>query len=181
MTIALLPARSSSYAIAVMSKRVSTVSRYAGSHREIALDHVEKAAQALIVEIGGGHWVPRWCTKLHITHNRALHPQHRIATAHMHHRPHRQEPPMTDRLGYRSSIGIVIPSRPIHRPARDRRHAAAGVTNHIGRIQIGDLPLTKTPSSSGGGGDRARSLRRVDRVMTVPPAHLIMAIVDPTF
>ena len=49
---------------------------------------------------------------------------------------------MTDRLGYRLKLGIVIPStNTIVQPETDTMRPA-GVTNHIGRIHIPDLPLT---------------------------------------
>src|SRR5579859_5499169 len=49
---------------------------------------------------------------------------------------------MTDRLGYRLKLGIVIPStNSIVQPETDAMRPP-GVTNHISRIHIGDLPLT---------------------------------------
>jgi maleate isomerase len=89
---------------------------------------------------------------------------------------------MTDRLGYRLKLGIVIPStNSIVQPETDAMRPR-GVTNHIGRIHIGDLPLTNDtefermveaigPDLNGA----------VDRVMTCRPAHLIMAMSIPTF
>jgi maleate isomerase len=89
---------------------------------------------------------------------------------------------MTDRLGYRLKLGIVIPStNTIVQPETDAMRPP-GVTNHIGRIHIGDLPLTSDtefermveaigPDLNGA----------VDRVMTCKPAHLIMAMSIPTF
>ena len=89
---------------------------------------------------------------------------------------------MPDRLGYRLKLGVVIPStNTIVQPETDamRPH---GVTNHIGRIHIPDLPLTNDaefqqiidaiePDLFGA----------VDRVMSCKPAHLIMAMSIPTF
>ncbi len=89
---------------------------------------------------------------------------------------------MTDRLGYRLKLGVVIPStNTIVQPETDamRPH---GVTNHIGRIHIPDLPLTNDaefeqiitaiePDLFGA----------VDRVMSSKPSHLIMAMSIPTF
>jgi maleate isomerase len=89
---------------------------------------------------------------------------------------------MTDRLGYRLKLGIVIPStNTIVQPETDAMRPP-GVTNHIGRIHIPDLPLTNDtefehmveaigPDLNGA----------VDRVMTCQPAHLIMAMSIPTF
>ncbi len=89
---------------------------------------------------------------------------------------------MTDRLGYRLKLGIVIPStNTIVQPETDamRPH---GVTNHIGRIQIPDLPLTNDAEFEqvidAIGPDLFGA---VDRVMTCRPAHLIMAMSIPTF
>ena len=49
---------------------------------------------------------------------------------------------MTDRLGYRLKLGVVIPStNSIVQPETDAMRPP-GVTNHIGRIHIPDLPLT---------------------------------------
>jgi maleate isomerase len=89
---------------------------------------------------------------------------------------------MVDRLGYRLKLGVVVPStNTIVQPETDamRPH---GVTNHIGRIHIPDLPLTNDmefekiisaiePDLFGA----------VDRVMSCEPAHIIMAMSIPTF
>src|SRR5258707_3603685 len=89
---------------------------------------------------------------------------------------------MTDRLGYRLKLGIVIPStNTIVQPETDAMRPD-GVTNHIGRIHIPDLPLTNDaefeqimtaiePDLFGA----------VDRVMSCKPGHLIMAMSIPTF
>src|SRR6187402_3286634 len=89
---------------------------------------------------------------------------------------------MTDRLGYRLKLGIVIPStNSIVQPETDDMRPR-GVTNHVGRIHIPDLPLTNdsefeqimtaiVPDLFGA----------VDRVMSCKPAHLIMAMSIPTF
>jgi maleate isomerase len=89
---------------------------------------------------------------------------------------------MTDRLGCRLKLGIVIPStNTIVQPETDamRPH---GVTNHIGRIHIPDLPLTNDAEFSqimtAIGPDLFGA---VDRVMSCKPAHLIMAMSIPTF
>jgi maleate isomerase len=89
---------------------------------------------------------------------------------------------MTDRLGYRLKLGVVIPStNSIVQPETDAMRPA-GVTNHIGRIHIPDLPLTNDaefaqimtaiePDLFGA----------VDRVMSCKPGHVIMAMSIPTF
>jgi len=48
---------------------------------------------------------------------------------------------MTDRLGYRLKIGIVIPSTNTTVQPETDAMRPPGVTNHIGRIHIPDLPL----------------------------------------
>ena len=89
---------------------------------------------------------------------------------------------MTDRLGYRLKLGIVIPStNTIVQPETDTMRPA-GVTNHIGRIHIPDLPLTNDAEFeqiiTAIGPDLFGA---VDRVMSCKPAHLIMAMSIPTF
>jgi len=89
---------------------------------------------------------------------------------------------MTDRLGYRLKLGIVIPStNSIVQPETDAMRPP-GVTNHIGRIHIGDLPLTNdTEFVSMVEAIGPDLYGAVDRVMTCKPAHLIMAMSIPTF
>jgi len=89
---------------------------------------------------------------------------------------------MTDRLGYRLKLGIVIPStNSIVQPETDAMRPP-GVTNHIGRIHIGDLPLTNDTEFASMVEAIAPDLYgAVDRVMTCRPAHLIMAMSIPTF
>jgi maleate isomerase len=89
---------------------------------------------------------------------------------------------MTDRLGYRLKLGIVIPStNSIVQPETDAMRPP-GVTNHIGRIHIGDLPLTNDTEFASMVEAIGPDLHgAVDRVMTCKPAHLIMAMSIPTF
>ena len=89
---------------------------------------------------------------------------------------------MTDRLGYRLKLGIVIPStNSIVQPETDTMRPR-GVTNHIARIHIPDLPLTNDTEF-----ERIMSAIEpdlygaVDRVMSCKPAHVIMAMSIPTF
>jgi maleate isomerase len=89
---------------------------------------------------------------------------------------------MTDRLGYRLKLGIVIPStNSIVQPETDGMRPR-GVTNHISRIHIPDLPLTNDSEFeqiiTAIGPDLFGA---VDRVMSCQPGHLIMAMSIPTF
>jgi maleate isomerase len=89
---------------------------------------------------------------------------------------------MTDRLGYRLKLGIVIPStNSIVQPETDAMRPR-GVTNHIGRIHIPDLPLTNDTEF----GQIMVAIEpdlygAVDRVMSCQPGHLIMAMSIPSF
>lgn len=89
---------------------------------------------------------------------------------------------MTDRLGYRLKIGIVVPStNTTVQPETDamRPH---GVTNHIARIHIGDLPLTNdTEFEQMVEAIGPDLFGAVDRVMTCQPQHLVMGMSIPTF
>ena len=88
---------------------------------------------------------------------------------------------MTDRLGYRLKLGIVIPStNTIVQPETDAMRPR-GVTNHIGRIHIPDLPLTNNTEFEQMVDAIGPDLHgAVDRVMTCKPVHLIMAMSIPT-
>ena len=89
---------------------------------------------------------------------------------------------MTDRLGYRLKLGIVVPStNSIVQPETDAMRPR-GVTNHIGRIHIPDLPLTNdTEFAQIMTAIEPDLLGAVDRVMSCKPAHVIMAMSIPTF
>jgi maleate isomerase len=89
---------------------------------------------------------------------------------------------MTDRLGYRLKLGVVIPStNTIVQPETDAMRPP-GVTNHIGRIHIPDLPLTNdTEFEQIMVAIEPDFYGAVDRVMSCKPGHLIMAMSIPTF
>ena len=89
---------------------------------------------------------------------------------------------MTDRLGYRSKIGIVVPStNTTVQPEADMMRPP-GVTNHIGRIHIQDLPLGNDTEFKAMVEAIGPDLYgAVDRVMTCKPDHLVMAMSIPTF
>ena len=89
---------------------------------------------------------------------------------------------MTDRLGYRLKIGIIVPSTNTTVQPETDSLRPIGVTNHIGRIHIPDLPLsndTQFEAMVDAIGPDLFSC--VDRVMTCKPDHLIMAMSIPTF
>jgi maleate isomerase len=89
---------------------------------------------------------------------------------------------MTDRLGYRLKIGIIVPStNTTVQPETDamRPH---GVTNHIARIHIPDLPLTNDTEFEQMVDAIGPDLYgATDRVMTCKPQHLVMGMSIPTF
>jgi maleate isomerase len=89
---------------------------------------------------------------------------------------------MADRLGYRLKLGVVIPStNSIVQPETDAMRPR-GVTNHVGRIHIPDLPLTNdTEFAQIMTAIEPDLFGAVDRVMSCKPGHLIMAMSIPTF
>ncbi len=89
---------------------------------------------------------------------------------------------MTDRLGYRSKIGIVVPSTNTTVQPETDRMRPNGVTNHIGRIHVPDLPLTSDAEFEAMVDSIGPDLfGAVDRVMTCKPGHLLMGMSIPTF
>src|SRR6266702_8484627 len=89
---------------------------------------------------------------------------------------------MTDRLGYRLKIGIVIPSTNTTVQPETDAMRPPGVTNHIGRIHIPDLPLgndTEFEAMVEAIGPDIDPC--IDRVMTCKPGHLVMGMSIPTF
>lgn len=89
---------------------------------------------------------------------------------------------MTDRLGYRLKIGIVVPSTNTTVQPETDGMRPKGVTNHIGRIHIPDLPLGNDAEFETMVDAIGPDLYPcIDRVMTCKPAHLIMAMSIPTF
>ena len=89
---------------------------------------------------------------------------------------------MTDRLGHRLKLGVLVPStNTTVQPEMDamRPH---GVTNHIARIHIPDLPLRNDMEFGAMVEAIGPDLHpAVDRVMTCRPAHLVMGMSIPTF
>ena len=89
---------------------------------------------------------------------------------------------MTDRLGYRLKIGIVIPSTNTTVQPETDAMRPPGVTNHIGRIHIPDLPLGNDTEFEAMVEAIGPDLDPcIDRVMTCKPGHLVMGMSIPTF
>jgi maleate isomerase len=89
---------------------------------------------------------------------------------------------MTDRLGYRLKIGIIVPSTNTTVQPETDAMRPPGVTNHIARIHIPDLPLTNdTEFEQMVDAIGPDLFGAVDRVMTCQPQHLIMGMSIPTF
>jgi maleate isomerase len=89
---------------------------------------------------------------------------------------------MTDRLGYRLKIGIVIPSTNTTVQPETDAIRPQGVTNHIGRIYIPDLSLGNDMEFESMVEAIGPDLMPcVDRVMTCKPGHLLMGMSIPTF
>jgi maleate isomerase len=89
---------------------------------------------------------------------------------------------MTDRLGYRLKLGIIVPSTNTTVQPETDAMRPRGVTNHISRIHIPDLPLTNDTEFEAMVEAIGPDLfGAIDRVMTCRPGHLVMAMSIPTF
>jgi maleate isomerase len=89
---------------------------------------------------------------------------------------------MTDRLGFRCKIGIIVPSTNTTVQPETDAMRPSGVTNHIARIHIPDLPLTNdTEFEQMVDAIGPDLFGAVDRVMTCQPQHLVMGMSIPTF
>jgi maleate isomerase len=89
---------------------------------------------------------------------------------------------MTDRLGYRLRVGVLVPAfNSSLQPELDSLRPA-GVTNHVARIDVADGPLTSDREQAGlvarVGPAVPAALRQV---MAVKPAIVIHGISVPTF
>ncbi|MDN7181768.1 hypothetical protein M0D69_27930 [Caballeronia sp. SEWSISQ10-4 2] len=89
---------------------------------------------------------------------------------------------MTDRLGYRLKIGVVTPStNTTVQPEMDSMRPP-GVTNHISRIHISDLPLgNDIQFTAMVDAIESGLFPAVDLVMPCAPDHLLMGMSIPTF
>ena len=89
---------------------------------------------------------------------------------------------MNDRLGYRLKLGIIVPSTNTTVQPETDAMRPPGVTNHIARIHIPDLPLTNdTEFEQMVEAIGPDLFGAVDRVMTCQPQHLVMGMSIPTF
>jgi maleate isomerase len=89
---------------------------------------------------------------------------------------------MTDQLGPRGRIAIVIPSTNTSCQPESERLRPRGVTNHIARISIRERPLTSEQAFM----EHVQAMRdgmrsAIDQVMTCQPTHVIMGVALEAF
>ena len=89
---------------------------------------------------------------------------------------------MTDQLGYRSRIAIVVPSTNTSCQPESELLRLHGVTNHSGRISIKERPLITEQAFM----EHVQAMRDgmrtgIDQVMTCQPTHVIMGVALEAF
>ncbi|MEN9526457.1 MAG: hypothetical protein RLY56_408 [Pseudomonadota bacterium] len=89
---------------------------------------------------------------------------------------------MTDQLGPRGRIAIVVPSTNTSCQPESERLRPRGVTNHIARISIRERPLTSEQAFM----EHVQAMRdgmrsAIDQVMTCQPTHVIMGVALEAF
>jgi maleate isomerase len=89
---------------------------------------------------------------------------------------------VTDLLGYRKRIGIVVPSTNTSVQPECEMLRPRGVTNHIARISIKERPLISEQAFL----EHVQAMRdgmrgAIDQVMTCQPDHVIMAVALEAF
>jgi maleate isomerase len=89
---------------------------------------------------------------------------------------------MTDQLGYRGRIAIVVPSTNTSCQPESEMLRPTGVTNHIARISIKERPLTTEQAFM----EHVQAMRdgmrtAIDQVMTCQPTHVIMGVALEAF
>ncbi len=89
---------------------------------------------------------------------------------------------MTDQLGPRGRIAIVVPSTNTSCQPECERLRPQGVTNHIARISIRERPLTSEQAFM----EHVQAMRdgmrsAIDQVMTCQPTHVIMGVALEAF
>lgn len=89
---------------------------------------------------------------------------------------------MVDTLGWRSKIGIVMPSTNTSVQPESEALRPVGVTNHVARITIRERPLTSDQAFL----EHVAAMRdgigaAIDQVMTCGPDHIIMGVALEAF
>lgn len=89
---------------------------------------------------------------------------------------------MTDQLGFRGRIAIVVPSTNTSCQPESDRLRPHGVTNHVARISIKERPLTSDQAFL----EHVQAMRdgmrsAIDQVMTCQPTHVIMGVALEAF
>lgn len=89
---------------------------------------------------------------------------------------------MTDQLGFRARIALVVPSTNTSCQPESERLRPIGVTNHIARISIKEKPLTSEQAFM----EHVQAMREgmrtaIDQVVTCQPTHVIMGVALEAF
>ena len=89
---------------------------------------------------------------------------------------------MTDQLGYRARIAIVVPSTNTSCQPESEMLRPRGVKNHLARISIKERPLTTEQAFM----EHVQAMRdgmrtAIDQVMTCQPTHVIMGVALEAF
>lgn len=89
---------------------------------------------------------------------------------------------MTDQLGYRGRIAIVVPSTNTSCQPECEMLRPRGITNHLARISIKERPLTTEQAFM----EHVQAMRdgmrtAIDQVMTCQPTHVIMGVALEAF
>lgn len=89
---------------------------------------------------------------------------------------------MTDQLGYRGRIALVVPSTNTSCQPECEMLRPRGVTNHLARISIKERPLTTEQAFM----EHVQAMRdgmrtAIDQVMTCQPTHVIMGVALEAF
>jgi maleate isomerase len=89
---------------------------------------------------------------------------------------------MTDQLGHRARIAIVVPSTNTSCQPESEMLRPSGVTNQTGRISIKERPLTSDQAFM----EHVQAMRdgmrtAIDQVMTCQPTHVIMGVALEAF
>lgn len=89
---------------------------------------------------------------------------------------------MTDQLGYRARIALVVPSTNTSCQPESERLRPVGVTNQTARISIKERPLTSEQAFM----EHVQAMRdgmrtAIDQVMTCQPTHVIMGVALEAF